>query len=77
MPGKSRIKAPREDYLTYYGASILCQRIEEYWHNAGHRAVRAERYEVPGMPGVWAVTSNLVTGRPASFSKHIMYQGAA
>lgn len=61
------MKSPRLigfDTLTRSGADYLVTMIQNYWHDRGFSHVRAERYELPEMPEIYGVRSNLVGGMP-------------
>lgn len=50
-----------QDSYTKNGAGLLAAMIEAFWHGR----VKAERYELPGFPGMWGVRSDMVNGLPA------------
>lgn len=67
MPKKPSL--PAADFLTRYGAGVLCDSIESYWRSRGYMGVVVERYELPGKKSVYGIRSNIdATGYPP---KHI------
>jgi hypothetical protein len=52
------------DFLTSFGAGVLCSHIESYWRARGFAGIVCERYEVKNADGMWGVRSNLVNGKP-------------
>lgn len=58
ISGTNEVPMPHDNY-TAKGANVLARRIEFYWKERGHPTIRAEAYELPGMPGLFGVRSNL------------------
>lgn len=51
------------DSFTRFGAAVLARLIEKYWHDRGHKIVKAWRVLNDGHE-TYAVRSNLVDGLP-------------
>lgn len=67
MP-RRKISIPRADFLSAHGANLLARAVEQYWVRYGVNTVRATCHEMPDMPGLFVVRSNLVAGMPSNES---------
>ena len=63
MPVKVRL-SDSVDLMSFHGAGILAEMIENYWHEWGHTNVKAYRVEISHRITSYGVKSNLVNGLP-------------